>query len=76
MKTTFILSVAVIFIVFLSYTKSEPGFNTGPGCGGSGCHATQSGIVTAEVLNNFQVRITVTGTTSKVGVNLLILAEM
>jgi hypothetical protein len=67
MKISLVSSLIAFFIVFISFTKSEPGFNSGPGCGGSGCHTTQSGIVTAEVLNNFQVKITVTGTTSKVG---------
>jgi len=67
MKIFLFLSLVAIFIVFISFTKSEPSFNSGPGCGGSGCHTSESGIVTAEVLNNFQVRITVTGTTSKVG---------
>jgi hypothetical protein len=67
MKVT-IFFIAVFTSLFLiTYTNSQPDFNgTSPGCGGSGCHSTQSGIVTAEVLNNFQVRITVTGTTSKV----------
>ena len=67
MKVT-IFFIAVFTSLFLiTYTNSQPTFNgTSPGCGGSGCHSTQSGIVTAEVLNNFQVRITVTGTTSKV----------
>ena len=56
-----------VLVLFISLTKSEPGFNgTAPGCGGSGCHSSQSGIVTTEVLSNFQVRITVSGTTSKV----------
>jgi len=67
MKISIVLSLIAFFIVFISFTKSEPGFNSGAGCDGSGCHTTQPGIVTAEVLNNFQVRITVTGTTSKVG---------
>ena len=61
------LTVALL-VLFISFTKSEPGFNgAAPGCGGSGCHTSQAGIVTAEVLNNFQVRITVTGTSSSVG---------
>ncbi|MBK7630837.1 MAG: T9SS type A sorting domain-containing protein [Ignavibacteriales bacterium] len=48
--------------------KSEPGFNgTTAGCGGSGCHTSQTGIVTATVLSNNQVQISVSGTTSKVG---------
>lgn len=68
MKSVTILISIIISLVFLSLTKSEPGFNgTAPGCGGSGCHTSQSGIVTAEVLSNFQVRVTLTGTTSSVG---------
>ena len=65
MKIAIVFSVLFISLIFLSLTKSEPGFNgTTPGCGGSGCHTAQSGIVTAEVLTNFQVKITVSGTTS------------
>lgn len=68
MKMTALFSTVFIFLIFLSLTKSEPGFNgTTPGCGGSGCHTSQSGIVTAEVLTNFQVKITVSGTSSSVG---------
>lgn len=61
-----ISALLIISIVFFTNTKSEPSFNSGPGCGGSGCHTSESGIVTTEVLSNFDVRITVTGTTSKV----------
>jgi hypothetical protein len=66
MKGFILIAVLVIAVVLFTNTRSEPGFNSGPGCGGSGCHTSSSGIVTAEVLNNFQVRITVAGTTSKV----------
>ena len=68
MKIVTILVSIVITLAFLSLTRSEPGFNgTSPGCGGSGCHNVQTEIVSAEVLSNFQVRVTLTGTTSKVG---------
>ena len=68
MKIVTILVSIVITLAFLSLTRSEPGFNgTSPGCGDSGCHNVQTGIVSAEVLSNFQVRVTLTGTTSKVG---------
>ncbi len=68
MKVTLVLSIILIFVSYISLTKSEPGFNgTAPGCGDSGCHTSQFGIVTTEVLDNFQVRITLSGTTSKVG---------
>ncbi len=67
MKIVTVLVSVVIALVFISLTRSEPGFNgTSPGCGDSGCHNIQTGIVSAEVLSNFQVRVTVTGTTSKV----------
>ncbi len=68
MRTVLVLSaMMIISIAFFSNTQSEPGFNgTAPGCDGSGCHTSQSGIVTAEVLDNLQVRVTLSGTTSKV----------
>ncbi len=62
----FISTLLIISVVLFTNSKSEPGFNSGPGCGGSGCHTSQAGIVTTEVLSNFQVRITVAGTTNKV----------
>ena len=68
MKFVMLLTMIFVSLVLISLTNSEPGFNgTTPGCGGSKCHASQTGIVTSEVLNNFEVRITVTGTSSKVG---------
>ena len=63
-----VLLTLLIFVGIITSIRSEPGFNgTTPGCGGSGCHTTQAGIVSAEVLDNFQVKITVSGTSSKVG---------
>ena len=68
MKNVTIIVSIFITLLLISLTRSEPGFNgTSPGCGGSGCHNVQTGIVSAEVLSNFQVRVTLTGTTSKVG---------
>ena len=66
MKISFVLFVVMISLLVYSFTNSQPNFNTGPGCAGSGCHTLQSGIVAAEVLDNLQVRITVSGTTSNV----------
>jgi hypothetical protein len=67
MKIAMILTLIFVSLILISLTKSQPDFNGNtPGCGGSDCHTSQSGIVTAEVLSNFQVRITVTGTTSSV----------
>ncbi len=68
MKFAMLLTMIFVSLVLISLTNSEPGFNgTSPGCGGSNCHASQTGIVTAEVLSNFQIRITVTGTSNDVG---------
>lgn len=67
MKVKLTLLTVLITILIFSFTKSQPDFNgTAPGCGGSGCHTSKAGIVTAEVLSNFQVRVTVSGTTSNV----------
>jgi hypothetical protein len=68
MKFAMLLTMIFVSLVLISLTNSEPGFNgTSPGCGGSNCHASQTGIVTAEVLSNFQIRITVTGASNDVG---------
>ena len=68
MKVTASLFTILLVIIMVSLIQSEPGFNgTTPGCGGSGCHTSQTGIVSATVLTGNQVRITVTGTTSNVG---------
>lgn len=67
MKIKFFFIVAVVALFVFTFTQSQPSFNgTTPGCGGSGCHTSQSGIVSAEVLSNMQVRITLSGTTSNV----------
>lgn len=67
MKFNFVIITAVIALFIFSFTNSQPSFNgTSPGCGGSGCHTSQSGIVSAEVLDNLQVKITVSGTTGNV----------
>ncbi len=67
MKISGILITILFLIVLVSLLQSEPGFNgTTPGCGGSGCHTSQTGIVSATVLTNNQVQITLSGTTSRV----------
>ena len=67
MKINFALFATLLALFVFSFTNSQPSFNgSAPGCAGSGCHTLQAGIVTAEVLSNLQVRITVTGTTSNV----------
>jgi hypothetical protein len=68
MKISFVLFVVMISLLVYTFTNSQPSFNgSAPGCGSAGsCHALTAGIVTAEALDNLQVRITVTGTTSGV----------
>ncbi|HEX9251169.1 MAG TPA: T9SS type A sorting domain-containing protein, partial [Ignavibacteriaceae bacterium] len=58
----------ILFVlIMVSVVSSRPDSNgTTPGCGGSGCHTSQTGIVTATVLTGNQVRITLTGTTGNV----------
>lgn len=68
MRFTIIISVLLAFFIIISLTNSQPSFNgTAQGCAGSGCHVSEAGIVTTEVLDNLQVRVTVSGTTAKVG---------
>ncbi len=68
MKASLILLVFGLMILISPSLYSEPGFNgSTPGCGGSGCHTSQTGIVSAIVQNNLEVKITLSSTTSKVG---------
>lgn len=65
--TIFLLVLGISFLVINMSTKTQPSFNgTTPGCSGSSCHTSAQGIVSAEVLSNFQVKITVSGTTASV----------
>lgn len=68
MKSNIIMFALLIVVLIFSFTSSQPSFNgDAPGCGSAGsCHALTAGIVTAEVINNSQVKITVSGTTSNV----------
>ena len=67
MKVSGILATILLVVIIVSLLQSEPGFNgTTAGCSGSGCHTMLSGNVTATVLSSNQVRITVSGTTSRV----------
>ncbi len=67
MKINILLLTIFISIVSITYLISQPSFNgTSPGCSGGGCHTYQSGIVSAVVLSNNQVQITISGTTGNV----------
>jgi hypothetical protein len=64
-KISFLTFLITMLISPLHY--SEPGFNgTAPGCGGSGCHTSQAGIVSVTNIGNLQARVTVTGNTGNV----------
>ena len=66
MKYTILLLVIGIILLVIPINISRPSFNgTDPGCGGGGCHAFQDGSVSAST-NNFEVQITVSGTTNDV----------
>ena len=68
MKVSAALFTILFVVIVFSLVQSEPGFNgSSPGCGGGGCHSSLSGIITATALSNNQVQITVSGTTSRVG---------
>ncbi len=67
MKSSIIMFVLLIVVLVFSFTNSQPSFNGNtPGCAGSSCHTLTNGIVTAEALDNLQVKITVSGTTGNV----------
>ncbi len=68
LKTNFLLITISISIIAVSLLLSEPAFNgSSPGCGGGGCHSFQDGDVSVTVLDNLQVEVTVSGTSSRVG---------
>lgn len=55
-----------IVLLAIPSIHSEPSFNSGPGCSGSGCHSFSDGKVSVTYLGNNQVEVTVSGTTSRV----------
>jgi hypothetical protein len=68
MRTSLVLLTIALTFLAIPLLQTEPGFNGAtPGCNpAGGCHTSQSGIVTVEVLSNLQVRITLSGTHSRV----------
>jgi len=72
MKTSILLIAIALSLLVIPYVLSEPSFNgSSPRCAGSGCHSFSDGIVSVTVLNNFQVEVLLSGTTSKVGAELV-----
>ncbi|GMR25574.1 MAG: hypothetical protein BMS9Abin39_0883 [Ignavibacteria bacterium] len=72
MKTTFLLIAVGITIITVSFLLSKPGYNgSSPGCGGGSCHTFQDGDLSVRILDNLQVEITVSNSTSKVSGELI-----
>lgn len=72
LKITFLLLAITISIVAVSLLISEPAFNgSSPGCSGGGCHSFQDGDVSVKILENLRVEVTVSGTSSIVGGELI-----
>ena len=68
MKSMQLLLTALITLFLTFNLHSEPGFNgPSPGCSGSGCHSFQDNTVSVVPMSNLQVQVTITGTSSKVG---------
>jgi len=66
MKYSILLLTIGILLLVIPINISKPTFNgTDPGCGGGGCHTFQDGSVSAST-NNFEVQITVSGTSNDV----------
>lgn len=68
MKTTFILLTIAISLIIIPMHLAEPSFNgSSPGCSGSGCHTFSDGDVSFVIIDPLNIEVTVSGTTSKVG---------
>jgi len=68
MKSGQLLLTGLMTLFLTFYLHSEPGFNgSSPGCSGSGCHSFQDNIVSVVPMSNLQVQVTITGTSSRVG---------
>ncbi|MDH3267473.1 MAG: T9SS type A sorting domain-containing protein [Ignavibacteria bacterium] len=68
MKPMHLLLTTILTLFLTFYLHSEPGFNgSAPGCSGSGCHSFQDNMISVVPMSNFQVQVTLTGTTSNVG---------
>jgi len=68
MKTIFILLTIAISLIVIPMLVSQPSFNgSSPGCSGSGCHTFSDGDVSVTLLDSITVEVTVSGTSNKVG---------
>jgi hypothetical protein len=67
MKASLVLFVFFFSVLMNQFVLAEPGFNgIAPGCSGSSCHTFQSGILTAVVESNLQIKFTLKGNSGKV----------
>ena len=64
MRIKLMMLTILLFIVSSAFLARPSFNNTAPGCSGGGCHSLQDGIVSANILNNLQIEITVTGVTA------------
>jgi len=66
MKLTLLLLVIGIITLVIPLNISRPSFNgTTPGCDGGGCHTLEEGKVSV-LVTDFQIQVTVTGTSGDV----------
>lgn len=67
MRYTMLLFTLGIILIIIPINISQPNFNgPTPGCDGSGCHNLEDGIVSATVVSDLDVEVTVSGTSSSV----------
>lgn len=68
MKVAIVQLTLVITIVIATLNFAEPSFNgSNPGCSGSGCHSFSDGNVSFTLIDPLNIEVTVSGTSSKVG---------
>ncbi len=68
MNKNSLLFAFLIFAFLGSIINAEPGFNgSSPGCSGTGCHSFQDNMISVVPMSNLQVQITLSGTSSNVG---------
>jgi hypothetical protein len=68
MKAISPLFTFLITILIATYNIAEPSFNgSNPGCSGSGCHSFSDGGVTFTLIDPLNIEVTVSGTSSRVG---------
>jgi hypothetical protein len=68
MKVAVVQLTLVVTLVIATVNFAEPSFNgSNPGCSGSGCHSFSDGDVSFTLIDPLNIEVTVSGTSSKVG---------